>query len=82
MAIKATNATAIGAMGSLVVPASLGMTAYTGANGTFIYTSRSGTGAWTDVSGQIHLMRLLISDVTGSAGASGGGPLVGGRLVN
>jgi len=82
IAIKATNATAIGGMGSIVVPTSLGMTAYTGASGTFVYTSRAGSGSWTDVSGQIHLMRLLLSDVTGSAGSSGGGPLVGGRLVN
>lgn len=82
IAIKATNATAIGGMGSIVVPTSLGMTAYTGASGTFVYTSRTGSGSWTDVSGQIHLMRLLLSDVTGSAGSSGGGPLVGGRLVN
>lgn len=82
IAVKATNATAIGGMGSLLVPATLGMTAYTGADGTFVYTSRTGAGAWTDVVGQIHLMRLLLSDVTGSAGSSGGGPVVGGRLVN
>lgn len=81
-AIAATNATAIGDMGKINFPVSLGMTAYTGASGTYIYTSRSGTGAWTDVSGQVFAMKLIISDVTGSAGASGGGPLVGGRLVN
>ena len=72
IAIKATNATAIGNMGSLNVPSSLGMTAYTDVDGTFVYTSRTGTGSWTDVSGQIHLMRLLLSDVTGSTGSSGG----------
>ena len=81
--IKATNATAIGGMASIYVPTSLGMTAYTSPNGSFIYTSRTGSGAWTDVTGQMHLMRLLISDVTGgSAGPSGGGPVVGGRLIN
>lgn len=70
--IKASNSTAIGGMGYLSIPTSLGMTAYTGIDGTFVYTSRTGTGAWTDTAGQIHLMRLLINDVTGSAGISSG----------
>lgn len=83
IAIRATNTTAIGAMGSIYVPTSLGMTAYTGPDGSFIYTSRTFAGAWTDVAGQMHLMRLLISDITGgSTGVTGGGPVVGGRLIN
>lgn len=70
IAIKATNATAIGGMGSISIPTSLGMTAYTGVDGTYIYTSRTGSGSWTNVSGQMHLMRLLLSDVTGGGGGT------------
>lgn len=82
VAISATNTAAIGSMALINFPTTLGMTAYTGASGTYVYTSRSGSGAWTDVAGQMHVMKLIITDVIGSAGSSGGGPLVGGRLVN
>jgi hypothetical protein len=82
LAVKATNATGIGVMAYIDMPTTLGMTAYTGADGTCVYTSRAGGGAWTDTGGRMLCMKAIISDVTGSAGASGGGPLVGGRLIN
>lgn len=70
VAVSATNSTAIGAMAKINFPTSLGMTAYTGANGTCIYTSRSGSGAWTDVPGQMLVMKAIISDVTGGGGGT------------
>jgi hypothetical protein len=72
VAVKASNATGIGDMASIDFPSALGMTAYTGVNGSCQYTSRAGSGAWTDVSGRIHAMKLILNDVTGSAGSSSG----------
>lgn len=70
LAIKATNATGIGVIGYTNVPSTLGMTAYTGADGTCVYTSRSGSGSWTDTTGQILCMKAIISDVAGGGSSS------------
>ena len=69
VAIKATNATGIGAMAYIDFP-TLGMTAYTGVDGTCQYTSRAGTGAWTEVSGRMHVMKLILNDVAGGSSSS------------
>lgn len=67
-AISATNAIGIGDMAQITFPSALGMTAYTGADGTYVYTSRTGSGAWTETAGQMHVMKLIISDITGGSG--------------
>jgi hypothetical protein len=53
-------------------------------DGTFHLTTRAGTGAWTDTTTAWMPMQLIIDDFTasGSGGPSGGGPVIGGRLIN
>lgn len=82
LTIKPTTTTAITSLMAYDVAQANDLIRFTGGSATgFYFTSRTDAGAWSETTTRIPSMQLIV-DLDGTSGSSGGGPLVGGRLVN
>lgn len=82
LTIKATSATAATAIVDFSYANATYARAYVGTGGLHVRTERIGSGAWTDTTARTLGWKLIINDAVSPTGSSGGGPVVGGRLVN
>lgn len=79
LCVEPTSGTTVG-FGDFSIPNTNYLSACPG-GANFYYTTRS-SGIWTDTQTRVPLIDLLIDQIDdGAGGSSGGGPLIGGRLV-